>query len=298
MANALAITSRDLDSATALTILTKGPDYLKEMSDLDRLLLTEGEDDREAFSFKPTRIRISAGGAKSFQTKDGELIQAPLTGYIIFGTKTRGYWPEKDGNIIPFCSSVGNVHGRVNPQYSMEDLRHAAGARNQPHPAIIDLDEGNELRTAYSCVGCPMDAFGSEHQSGTDSNGKACKEKVELFFLPKGWYQPVILSIPTMSVGSWNSYCSSLRASTGKPYYAFETKLDVEIKANSKGIKYGQVQFLRGEPLADIDIVRSVLALQAEAKAFLNVYGLDVELEGVAPTIHGADDDDVIDAER
>ncbi len=83
-----------------------------------------------------------------------------------------------------------------------------------------------------------------------------------LFFLPKGWFQPVILSIPTMSVMSGTTTVPRCVPSMGKLYYAFETKLDVEVKANARNIRYGQVQFVRGDEVKDADTVRAILALQ------------------------------------
>ncbi len=38
MTTSLTLTSKGLDSATALAILTKGSDYLEKLSDIDRML--------------------------------------------------------------------------------------------------------------------------------------------------------------------------------------------------------------------------------------------------------------------
>lgn len=274
---ALAVTSKDLAPASALAILTRGKNYLAEMSEIDRLYMMEGADDTEAFDFKPTRIKVAAGGGKSFQTADGTMISAPMSGYIIFGIKTRAYWPEKEGNKVPLCSSVGNAFGTINPNYTMEDLRGAATAAT-PHPVLIDLDSNGTFRAAYNCAGCPMEEFGSAHQGG-ESNAKACKEKTMMFFLPKGWHQPVILSVPTMSIAPWNQYCSTVKQMTGKPYYAFETRIDIEPKKSSKNQPYGLMQFTKGDLIEDIDVSRAVLALQNEARRYLRANGLETEFD-------------------
>jgi len=276
MTTALAVTSRNLSASSALTILTRGSDFMEKMSDIDKLLLLEGEDDSQAFTFKPTRIKVSAGGGKSFQTEDGTMIPSPMTGTIIFGVKTRAYWPETNGNKVPFCSSVGNVTGLVNPNFIESDIAFGSHAQS-PHLAIIDLNNGGMIRPSYSCDSCPMNEFGSDHQRG--GRGKGCKEKVAIFFLPTGWHQPAILSVPTMSIPAWNSFCSSLRQMSGKPYYAFKTKIEVEVKKNSNDISYGQMVFTPTDEISDVDVIRAVLALQGEAKEYLKANNIDVHVD-------------------
>lgn len=270
-----------METQYALTVLNGGE--MTKLDELDQLFLSDVGDTSMAYDFKPTRLTAAAGGAKMFQDSDGNSIPAPLNGYIIDAVKTRAYWPVKDGNKIPFCSSIGAVHGQVNLSYTDADLAGAAQAVT-PHPALIAIDQGREPASQYNCAGCPMAEFGSAYQDGGVSGGQACKAKVQLLVLPEGWFQPALLSVSTMSIKPWNAYASAVMQTNGRPFYAFKTAIGIDKKENQRGNPYGVLKFSKLAPIVDKQVAQAVLHLRRELKSYL--YSRDRVVE----------DEDVVDS--
>ena len=274
-----------METQYALAVLNGG--QLAKLDEIDRLFMSEGGNTSLAYEFKPTRLKMSPGGGKSFQDAEGNTVPAPLVGYVIDAVKTRAYWPTKQedgGNPIPFCSSMGAVTGFVNPHYLPVDLLGAAGAA-YPHPALMQIDRGLQLSAnGYDCASCPMARFGSVHQGG-EGAGQACKSKVLFMFLPQGWFQPCLLSVPATSIKAWSSYASNLKQKTGREFYAFKTKIEVEQVRNKANIAYGQMKFVNDGPIESIETAQAVLTLRRELRSYL--YDRDVAIMS---------DDEVIEA--
>jgi hypothetical protein len=264
-------------------IMTLGGGELGQLSDVEQMFLADGGDTRFAYDFKPARLMAAAGGAKAFQDTEGNSVAAPLRGWVIDAVKTRSYWPEKDGNKVPFCSSVGAVFGMVNVGYTAGDLAGANGAAI-PHPAMTALDRGDELAAQYDCGTCPMSQFGSEYQGGGGSGGQACKLKNLFLFLPEGWAQPCLLSVPTMSLKNWNQYCSGLVQTLRRQFYTVKTEITIEKMESRNGKPYGALKFNSLGPITDLAMAEAILTLRKELREYL--YSRDVAL---------AEEDGVVD---
>lgn len=268
-----------MEVSYALTVL--GGCKVEKMSSVQRLFMQEEVDSSLAYDFSPLHLKAASGGAKMFQDADGNSVAAPLKGYIIDGVKARGYWPEKDGNKVPFCSSLGGVRGWVNENYTPEDLSNAALAR-EPHEALIDLEAGRPLQESYRCGSCPLSAFGSEYQSGLDTGGQACKLKTLLLFLPEGWHQPCLLWVPTMSVKLWSKYASGIKQRTGMEFFTVKTQIDIEKTENKRGNPFGLFRFSQIEAIEEDEIATAVLTLRRELRGYLTRRGIDIVDEEMA----------------
>lgn len=238
-----------------------------ELSEADKIFIEEGAQFDTAFKYKATQLTVASSGVKAFTSADGEMIQAPLTGIVIGGITARGVWRE--GNKVPFCSSIGGKEGFVNPSFGDADFRHFADLRIT-HPAIPLIDANAQL-PAFSCAACPLNQWGSSEKG----RGKACTEKRRLLIVVDGWSAPAILNLPVMSVGNWDSYCSSLRAKFGTPFYAVRTEFIVEKVENDKKQPYGVVSMKLKERITDPAMARAIIAAQKEFASVLQ----DVPME-------------------
>lgn len=278
----------------ALTVL--GGMDLAKMDEVDRMFLEESVDSALAYEFKPVRLKSASGGAKSFQDAEGNMIPAPLEGYVIDALRTRAFWPRKmddGGNPIPFCSSLGGVFGTVNPSYTMDDVQYAAAAQT-PHPAIIDLERSDDVGgRQYDCVSCPMAQFGSHFQGG-EGRGQACSAKVQFLFLPQGWSQPCLLSVPTTSMKNWFTYASGLKQKTGREYFTFKTRISIELVKNKDNVSYGIYRFENLGGITDKMTAEAVLTCRRELKKYLHTREVAIVVdEGDVVEVNGR----VVDAE-
>lgn len=263
-------------STNALAVIS-GNGSLAKLSEADLIFVEDGLNFDDSFTFIPTQFTVAPGGGKSFVDKNGEMVAAPLTGIVFDSVKTRGYWPNPN-NKIPFCSSVGGVHGVVNMAFTDEDFKGATKARI-PHPAILAYDKNEAIPDHIPCATCPMNQWGSKHQDGKSAKGKACDEKRRLLFLPDGWHMPIILNLSTMSVNGWDAYCSTLRSKFNLPFYAVKVVLKIEKMENADGKPYGQVSPSMAERVTDPAIARAIVETQKQFRDLLRTMKVEADFD-------------------
>lgn len=251
-----------------------------QRSEADLIFLEEGAQFETAFKYKATQLTVAGGGMEAFATSDKKIIQAPISGIVIGGVTARGVWRE--GNKVPFCSSVGGANGYINPSFNDADFKHFAGLK-VTHPAIPLIDRNAEL-PAFSCAACPMNQWGSSEKS----RGKACTEKRRLLVVLDGWSAPAILNIPIMSVGNWDQYCSSLRARFGAPFYAVRTKFIIKQMENDKKQPYGIIMFELDERITDPVMARDIIKAQKEFASILQDMPMEDATFEPDATVQGA----------
>lgn len=257
---------------------------LTKLSEAEIIFQEGGLNFEDSFAFIPTQFTVAPGGGKSFVDKGGEMVAAPLTGIVFDSVKTRGYWPNPN-NKVPFCSSVGGVVGVPNMAFA-EDFKAATHART-PHPAVLAYDKQEPIPTEIPCVTCPMNQWGSKHQDGKNAKGKACDEKRRLLFLPDGWHAPIILNLPTMSVGNWDAYCSTLRSKFNLPFYAAKIVLKIEKMENADGKPYGQVALSMAERVTDPTIARAIVETQRQFRDLLRTIKVEADFDAPPATERG-----------
>jgi len=71
-----------------------------QMSEVDRLLMAEAQQEAAAFDFVPPRLKIAPGSTNVFQTDDGDVLKN-FTGIILISQKARAYWPSKGSGQAP-----------------------------------------------------------------------------------------------------------------------------------------------------------------------------------------------------
>lgn len=267
----------------ALVILG-GETALAEMGEVDRLFFQEGAHDDDAYEFVPVRIRVASGGGKGFVNADtDDTIPSPLVGYAIDSVRVRAYYPEKlGGSKVPLCSSVGAKYGMFNLNADAEQLK-AAEAFSPPHPAVSALVADQPVLDYYECESCPMSKF----TSALDGRGQACKLKQRVLFLPEGWTQPVLLTLPTMSVSLWDRFCSGLVTQYRKRFYAFKIQFSVEKSMNKQGQPFGLVTPSLVGPIEDLAVARAVLEIQRAFRSHVRNMPVNVEFDDGGVTIDG-----------
>lgn len=277
-------------SNNPLVVLSGGNTQLAKLSEADLIFQEEGLNYEDAFTFIPSQFTVAPGGGNSFVDKNGEMVKGPLTGIVFDSVRTRGYWPEKNGSKIPFCSSIGGVVGHINPTFTDNDFKAATRAR-VPHPAIVAYTDSKPIPIEIPCASCPMNVYGSAHQGG-NSKGKACGEKRRLLFLPDGWHMPIIVNLPTMSVTGWDSYCSTLRSQFGLPFYAVKTTFKIEKKENADGQPYGQAVPSLAERVTDKAMAKAIVETQHQFRELLRAMQVEADFDSQPPAQEG----DFVDA--
>lgn len=86
------------------------------------------------------------------------------------------------------------------------------------------------------CATCPFNQFGS----APDERGKACRQRTLLFMLRPDSLLPMLVVVPTMSVGPVRKYLMRL-AGGGLVYHAVVTSLGLEEAKSSANITYGRI---------------------------------------------------------
>lgn len=153
-------------------------------------------------------LKIPSGGALYFEIDDEAVKE--LVGVIIHhGPRNIYYATEFDGqNSPPDCSSNDGITG---------------------FELIPDAGEGEEQYTAKLCAECPFNKYGSD-RSG---NGKACKEKHQLYILINNKLIPFSFLLPVSSTTPLNAYATRL-FNNGQFLNEVLTSFTLE-KATSKG---------------------------------------------------------------
>lgn len=190
-------------------------------------------------------VKSPSGGATVFSVPGltGEEAEKELTGIILDYTTPRAYWdtPDPVEGTPPVCMSQNS---------------------------IVSHD-------GKACFSCPYNDFGSKDG---ESNAKACKESVLLFFLRPGNVLPLLVRIPVTSKPRFLKYIARL-AGNLVPVNSVVTKITLE-KATSKA----------GKPYAlfNFEAVRLLSSQEAEhAKAYARQLMDSVNATELMPDLAG-----------
>ena len=246
-------------TSNALAVLLKNE---LQLSDIERMILAETEQDDAAFDPIPTKITIAPGGTGYFNTTDGEAMRALDSAIVVVSQKARAYWPQKGTGKPPLCSSRDGSHGVFNHLASDEQITAGTGALD-PHPAIRLIDEKRPIPDTFSCLSCPLAQWGSTHQNGP-GKGMACKTLRRLVVLVDGWSQPALLTLPPTSVKIWDTYCSGLDRKKSA-YFAVRTRIELDPSGKSvNGDPYSVVKVSTTEKLTATAELLAVIEIRRQ----------------------------------
>ena len=112
-----------------------------------------------------------------------------------------------------------------------------SGASDPPDCSSFDGKTGIDRETGEvkSCRDCDLNQFGSGN-----NGGKACKTKRRLFLLLENNSLPVILTLPTTSLGDYSKFITRIVGKRKKSYH-FVTKFTLKKDQNAGGITYSKV---------------------------------------------------------
>ena len=194
------------------------------------------------------RIKIPSGGGLAFEVPGDD--------------------PDSPDSVKEFKAVILHHHP-INCYYEEE----YTGGNNPPDCGPMDGHIGIVAETGEvkSCADCPFNKFGS------GKNGaKACKQKRRIYLLREGEQLPIILSLPTGSLGEFSKYVMRL-LSKGKKTNAVVTKFTLKKAQNSGGINYSQAVFALDRVLTDAELA-AVAPMSEQVKAMANkVAALDEE---------------------
>ena len=118
------------------------------------------------------------------------------------------------------------------------------------------------------CATCPLNQFGS------GKNGsKACKNKRRLYLLREGEVFPLLMSLPTGSLGSFTQYIKRLLAK-GRKANSVVTRFSLKKVKSKGGIDYAQAQFSVDRPLTPEEYTL-IVPLAAQVKTYSQRVALD-----------------------
>lgn len=151
---------------------------------------------------------MPTGGQLAFTGPDGMPVKV-IEAVMIFHTAARAWWKSQEvTGSLPDCSSY-------------DGQRPATG-------------KGPKGET--DCSKCPLNEFGS----GKEGRGKACKERLNAFFVRKDDRLPNLLPLPPTSIRPFSRYVTAL-INGGKPLSAVVTELSLEKKQAGGGQAYSVV---------------------------------------------------------
>lgn len=171
-------------------------------------------------------------------TEDGEQAVSELRGVILDTKSRRAYWKSAYGSTAgsaPDCQSNDCTTGTGTP----------GGA----------------------CISCPWNQFGTAGMG----NGKACREKRVLFFLPEGAYVPSVIELPPSSIKPWQDFKLALMARGSNPSRVI-TSISLE-KVSKGGKTYVSVSFKPAGKLGEADM-QAITAYRAALKPLLDSYNV------------------------
>lgn len=247
------------------------------LTDVEKMILAESEQDQAAYDAEPVYIRVAPGGIGQFVL--GDETAKGFNAIVVLSQKNRGYWPEASTGAPPLCASQDGLSGVFNALASDSQI-HAAKSARLPHPAIPLLDAGKDIPARFSCATCPMNQWGSMHQR-KGGTGKACKEMRRLFLVPEGWTVPAVFMLPPTSVKAWDAYCSKLSAKRSA-YFAVITRFSLGTEKARSGETYNTVQVDVAGEVKDLDKLAAVQDLRAQYRQYVSA----------APVVDGADNGD------
>ena len=157
-------------------------------------------------------VKSPSGGTTAFTVPSitGDEIEKELVGIILDYCTPRAYWdtPDPVEGTPPICYSRDSI------------ISHDGKACNQ----------------------CLYNEFGSKDNGNGDSNGKACKESVELYLLRPDNIIPLIVRVPVSSKNLFLKYATRLVGSL-TPISSVVTKITLEKATNKTGQPYCTYNF-------------------------------------------------------
>lgn len=186
------------------------------------------------------RMKIPSGGGLSFEIPGDD--------------------PESPDSVKEFRAVI-LYHHPINCYYREK----YSGGNNPPDCASNDGHFGIESETGevIECASCPNNVFGSG-----ENGSKACKQKRRIYILREGETMPIMLSLPTGSLGEYSKYVMRL-LSRGKKTNAVVTKFSLKKAQNSTGISYSQAVFAMERPLTAEELA-SVSSMTDQVKSMAN----------------------------
>lgn len=184
------------------------------------LSLFTNQDFAIAGDFRPVRYTVDKTG---FVSKDGDR-QPEFTGVILAIRKTRAHLiTDSSGQVVVECRLV-----KIDPVH---------GDKGQ--------DMNNNIR---ACATCPYNNWRSAQQG----EGKACREKRLILFLPDGWQLPITITAPPTSIRDVDSFTSRMWTQR-KPLPTQRVRLRVHQRSKA-GITYGVIGIEELGPLSEREL--------------------------------------------
>lgn len=173
-----------------------------------------------AGDFRPVRYTVDKTG---FVSKDGDR-QPEFTGVILAIRKTRAHLiTDPSGQVVVECRLV-----KIDP---------VNGDKGQ--------DMNNQIR---ACATCPYNNWRSAQQG----EGKACREKRLILFLPDGWQLPITITAPPTSIRDVDSFTSRMWTQR-KALPTQRVRLRVHQRTKA-GITYGVIGIEELGPLTEREL--------------------------------------------
>ena len=193
---------------TEITTVPENTGFLAETVNLAELFSEELDGLRPSFE----RIKIPAGGGLAYELPGDD--------------------PASPDSVKDF-SAVILYHHPVSVFYKEK----FAGGSNPPDCSSVDGKIGiiSETGECRDCKSCPYAKFGSG-----ENGGMACKQKRALYLLREGEMLPIIMTLPTGSLGEFTKYVTRL-VTRGMKANSVVTKFTLKRAQNSTGINYSQV---------------------------------------------------------
>lgn len=208
------------------------------------------EEELAGLDFTFDRIKIPSGGGVAFELPgdDGEdtRMEKEIKAVILHQHPAYAYYENKyvGGNNPPECGSFDGKIGIGNPG-------------------------GN-------CANCPYNSFGSG-----EGGGKACKNRHMLYLLLPGEIFPLILSLPTGSLGMFKNFLKR-QLSKGRKPSGIVTKITLKKATSTTGITFAQANFAFERVLTEEEKIL-IEAMQDKVKSYaanLTVSTMSVMEEG------------------
>lgn len=179
-------------------VLSEDVAQIREVIDLNL-----GSDGLDPSDLEVLKMPTGGGEHWTIETLDGSPETTDeIHGILIHQQTVRTYWEDEfsGGGEPPDCYSPDGMMG------------------HSP-----TLWEGG----TRECATCPFDEWGTAE----NGDGKACKEKKNLYFFMNDEFFPKLLRVPPTSLNPVKKYLIKL-ASRRIPFYAVETKLELEQDSN------------------------------------------------------------------
>ena len=195
------------------------------------------------------RCKIPSGGGLSWQiiSPSGDLSEAKeIIALMPFKREERNFWKEEFGQGAskpPDCYSSNLVVGNG--------------------------DNGTDEIGEHDCLTCPKNQWGS----GAKGDGKACRQNIVLFLLPKGKEDhifPTILTVTPGSLKAAKGYFTEL-SSRLISYPQVIHKITLEKAQNKQAIAYARVKWQVESELTQEELDKLVQYAEAMRASFSSV---------------------------